>query len=389
MSTRYRNSYFAYFLMYNFYFLSWSLFSTLISVYMMDKGFKATDVSIVVSVSFLTSMLAQPIIGNLVDRLGLKPVTLVSFVVVILGGIFFMNATSLWALIMGYSLVLTLINGINPVMDMLAAQSPFTFGKIRIWGTIGYALGAQLAGLIYKNIAPQAIFIVFLATMILSVLGVLGIEPAHDRVQKGAQTVEDGSIFSHILTNKTYLFYLLIMLLSSGVTNTGHTYIPSMLEHGGLSVDLASTIVSIAVICESPLIFFSYLFMDKFSSKKLLFVPLVIIALQYLIYSLNCGLSSKIMMTLIAKHAASSLLFMVNLKIVASLIDKKYMVTALALVQTARSLGAIFIQNIAGSLLDNYGYTQMNLFLTAVMILVIILVLLLKIPKGPKYSLFN
>lgn len=95
------------------------------------------------------------------------------------------------------------------------------------------------------------------------------------------------------------------------------------------------------------------------------------------------------MMTLIAKHAASSLLFMVNLKIVASLIDKKYMVTALALVQTARSLGAIFIQNIAGSLLDNYGYTQMNLFLTAVMILVIILVLLLKIPKGPKYSLFN
>ena len=60
----YKNSYLSHFLMYNFYYLSWALFSALISVYLMDRGFKASDVSLVVSASFLTSMITQPIIGK-------------------------------------------------------------------------------------------------------------------------------------------------------------------------------------------------------------------------------------------------------------------------------------------------------------------------------------
>lgn len=54
---RYKNSYLSYFLMYNFYYFSWALFSALISVYLMGKGFKASEVSLVVSSSFLVSTL--------------------------------------------------------------------------------------------------------------------------------------------------------------------------------------------------------------------------------------------------------------------------------------------------------------------------------------------
>ena len=52
MLKRYKNSYLSYFLMYNFYYLSWAVFSALISVYLLDKGFKASEVSLVVSTSF-------------------------------------------------------------------------------------------------------------------------------------------------------------------------------------------------------------------------------------------------------------------------------------------------------------------------------------------------
>ena len=384
-----RNSYFAYFLMYNFYFLSFSLFSTLISVYMMDLGFSAQEVSIVVSVSFLASMIVQPILGNLIDRLGVKPVTLVSFVVVILGGIFFMQAKNLWALTLGYSLVIMLINGVNPVMDMLAARSPFTYGKIRIWGTIGYAIGAQMAGIIYQHIAPSAIFMVFILTMLLSIGGVLVIDFPAGQTGQVTSEKSGSTSFATFWGNKTYLLYLFFMILVYGVVNTGHTYIPSMLEASGLSVNAASTIVSIAVICESPLIFFSYLFMDKFSSKQLMVVPLVIITLQYLVYSQDLGLMSKIVLTLIAKHAASMILLMVNLKVVASLIEERYMVTALALVQTGRNLGAILVQNLASGLIDNYGYATMNLFLTGIMLVSLVMFALLKLPKGPKENLFS
>lgn len=43
MLKRYKNSYLSYFLMYNFYYLSWAVFSALISVYLLGKGFKASE----------------------------------------------------------------------------------------------------------------------------------------------------------------------------------------------------------------------------------------------------------------------------------------------------------------------------------------------------------
>lgn len=389
MFRKFQNSYFAYFLMYNFYFLSYSLFSTLISVYMLDKGYSASQVSLVVSVSFFSSMIVQPIMGVLNDAIGIKKVTIYSFLLIIVGAIFFMQANNLLLLTIWYSAVLMLVNGVNPVMDVLAAQSPYTYGKIRIWGTFGYAMGSQLAGLIYKFISPQVIFIVFIGMMCVSILGVLGIEPKQDQHPKKATQAKNDSYIGQIFKNKTYLFYLIIVALYSGVGNTGHTYIPSMLEHSGLSVNVATTVVAISVICESPLIFFSYLFMDKLPIKKLLYIPLLILLLQYVIYGLDLGLTSKILLTLMSKHATGMLLIMVTLKIVANVVDEKYLVTAIALVQTARNLGTILIQNIAGDIIDKSGYEMMSFFLAGVMIVVLVLAFFLKVPNKPNQKLFG
>ena len=389
MFRKFQNSYFAYFLMYNFYFLSYALFSTLISVYMLDKGYSASQVSLVVSASFFSSMIVQPLMGILNDKIGIKKVTIYSFLLINIAAIFFMQANNLLLLTVWYSAVLMLVNGVKPVMDVLAARSPYTYGKIRIWGTFGYAMGSQLAGLIYKFISPQAIFIVFIGMMCVSILGVFGIEPKHNQGSKKATQMKNGSSIGKIFKNKTYLFYLLIVALYSGVGNTGHTYIPSMLEHSGLSVNMATTVVAISVICESPLIFFSYLFMDKVPIKKLLYIPLGILLLQYVIYGLDLGLTSKILLTLMSKHATGMLLIMVTLKIVANVVDENYLVTAIALVQTARNLGTILIQNIAGDIIDKSGYEMMSFFLAGVMVLVLVLAFFLKVPNKSNQKLFG
>ncbi|WP_368399896.1 MFS transporter [Streptococcus anginosus] len=389
MFRKFQNSYFAYFLMYNFYFLAYALFSTLISVYMLDKGYSASQVSLVVSASFFSSMIVQPLMGILNDKIGIKKVTIYSFLLINIAAIFFMQANNLLLLTVWYSAVLMLVNGVNPVMDVLAARSPYTYGKIRIWGTFGYAMGSQLAGLIYKFISPQAIFIVFIGMMCVSILGVFGIDPKHNQGSKKATQMKNDSSIGKIFKNKTYLFYLLIVALYSGVGNTGHTYIPSMLEHSGLSVNMATTVVAISVICESPLIFFSYLFMDKVPIKKLLYIPLGILLLQYVIYGLDLGLTSKILLTLMSKHATGMLLIMVTLKIVANIVDENYLVTAIALVQTARNLGTILIQNIAGDIIDKSGYEMMSFFLAGVMVLVLVLAFFLKMPNKPNQKLFG
>ena len=383
MLERYKNSYLCYFLMYNFYYLSWAIFSALISIYLLDKGFKASEVSLVVSTSFLTSMIFQPVIGMFSDRV--KKVNFVLFTLAGIGGLAFMFASSLITITIGYSFVLTLINGTNPVMEKIASSSPYQYGKIRIWGTIGYATGSWLAGMIYQLISPSAIFICFIITMILCIIGLLGTQTPSELGQNNEEKTKTSTLFH----NYKYLYYLIIAAIFQGITNMANTYIPAMFQNDGLKVSLVSTILSFAVLCEAPLVLFSHKFMDKLTNKRLLIIAYSMITIQFLCYALNVWLPLKVIITLITKHPSGMLFIMINLKIVSTLVPKEHQITALAFVQTLRNLSSIIFQNIAGQILDISSYQILFALSLIVIVVGFVLVILFKVPSGKDQKLFN
>ena len=385
MLKRYKNSYLSYFLMYNFYYLSWAVFSALISVYLLGKGFKASEVSLVVSTSFLTSMIFQPVIGMLSDKYDVKKVNFVLFTLAGIGGLAFMFASSLITITIGYSFVLTLINGTNPVMEKIASSSPYQYGKIRIWGTIGYATGSWLAGMIYQLISPSAIFICFIITMILCIIGLLGTKTPSELGQNNEEKTKTSTLFH----NYKYLYYLIIAAIFQGITNMANTYIPAMFQNDGLKVSLVSTILSFAVLCEAPLVLFSNKFMDKLTNKRLLIIAYSMITIQFLCYALNVWLPLKVIITLITKHPSGMLFIMINLKIVSTLVPKEHQITALAFVQTLRNLSSIIFQNIAGQILDISSYQILFALSLIVIVVGFVLVILFKVPSGKNQKLFN
>lgn len=385
MLKRYKNSYLSYFLMYNFYYLSWAVFSALISVYLLDKGFKASEVSLVVSTSFLASMIFQPVIGMLSDCFDVKKVNFVLFGLAALGGLAFMFADSLIAIIIGYSFVLTLINGTTPVMEKIASSSPYQYGKIRIWGTIGYAIGSWLAGMIYQCISPSAIFVCFIITMTLCIIGLLGTETPDDLAQEKEEKTKTSTLFH----NHKYLYYLVIASVFQGITNMANTYIPAMFQNDGLPVNIVSTILSFAVICEAPLVLFSHKFMDKLSNKKLLIIAYTMIFIQFLCYAFNVWLPLKVFVTLVTKHPSGMLFIMINLKVVNTLVPQEHQITALAFVQTLRNLSSIIFQNIAGQILDVSSYQVLFALSSIIIAIGFILVFLFKVPSGKDRKIFN
>ena len=382
----YKNSYLSYFLMYNFYYLSWALFSALISVYLMDRGFKASDVSLVVSASFLTSMITQPIIGKWNDEFDIKKVNAILFVIVAIGGIVFMVSNSLFMIAVSYSVVLMMINGVNPVMEKIATASPYQYGKIRIWGTIGYALGSQFAGILYDLVAPQAIFIVFVLTMILCIIGLVGTEPD---IKKEAAKENEKVKTMTLFKNKKFVYYLVICAIFYGITNMSNTFFPSMLTDKGLDVDVTSTILSIAVFCEAPLVLFSNRFMDKIANKTLLIISISMVCLQCAVYGFDLPLIFIVLITFLAKHPSGMLYIMINLKVINTLIDENQQITALAYVATLKNLVAIIFQNVAGNILDVTTYSNLYLICFGWMLVALILVIFFKISSGNDKKLFN
>ena len=370
---KFRNSYAAYMLLYSFYFMSTSLFTTLISVYLMGKHYSATQVSTLVSVAFFLSMVAQPFFGYINERFGIVKMTTLSLSVIIGGVLGFLWAPNLFWLTVFYGIVLVCLNGTAPMMEVFATQSPYAFGKIRVWGTIGYSVGVQIAGWVYHQFSPQAVYYTVLITILLSIfcLSAVRMKKKETVVEKEKHPVS----IRPLLHNGPYLFFIVLIGLASGVGNIGHTYIPELLMDSGLPVHIASTVVAISVVVEAPLIFFSDRFMDHWPLRVLIALPSPVFL--------------KVLLTLLAKHTTGMVLIMVSLRFIAQQVNGKDLVLAMAIVQGARYLGTILLQPLAALCIERGGYQVMSFFLAGVVGIVFLLSFALKMPQGKAHGLFG
>lgn len=382
---RYQGSYLSYFLMYMFYYLSMALFSGLISVYLMDQGYKASEVSLVVSCSYILSMLTQPFIGNLSDRYDKKKVNGLLLLVSGVFGVLFIFVHHIYLIALVYSIVLALLNGVNPIIERMATLSKHKYGLIRIWGTIGYATGSQLSGMIYRYIAPQGMYVFFSIGIVLCVAGILGTQDQ----QEIQDFHKEKASMKDVILNKQLLFYLVIICVFYGVTNVNSIYLPSMYQHNGLSVSLASSVIFAGTMMELPVILLSRYYMNRWSNKKLLVGVFGLLIIQFLAYSFTTNVIIQIMITVLTKSVATMSFIMINMKVIATIVDTYHQMSALSIVSTVKSLISIVFQGVSGYIIDLYSYQYFYVFLLICTMIGFVLCLIYKIPSGNEHRLFD
>jgi OHS family lactose permease-like MFS transporter len=168
-----------------------------------------------------------------------------------------------------------------------------------------------------------------------------------------------------------------------------NTYIPTMFTSEGLSASTASVILSMAVLCELPIVFYSSSYMDRFSNKVLMITAIFVTLLQFLSYSVSLPLVLQIITTFMAKHTMGMLFIMVNLKAVNTLVEPHHQITALAFAATIKNLMSIVFQTVGGTMIDSLGYHPLFLISSIAMIICLIMTALFKIPSGNDLKLFS
>lgn len=145
------------------------------SVYLMGLGKSTGEMSFIVSASSLFGIVLIPAVGYLNDRLK-KPRLIAGLLlaaVAVLGAVF-AASRSTWVLYVLNGLIMGLVSAISPVCERMAGSGRFRYGTVRVWGTIGYAAAAQLAGLVMEFIAPRMIFVLFGAAIAVAAAGFAG-----------------------------------------------------------------------------------------------------------------------------------------------------------------------------------------------------------------------
>ncbi|MFR2344008.1 MAG: MFS transporter [Acutalibacteraceae bacterium] len=348
----------------------------------MGLGKSTGEMSFIVSASSLFGIVLIPAVGYLNDRLK-KPRLIAGLLlaaVAVLGAVF-AASRSTWVLYVLNGLIMGLVSAISPVCERMAGSGRFRYGTVRVWGTIGYAAAAQLAGLVMEFIAPRMIFVLFGAAIAVAAAGFAGTDGIRFEQEAEKSTAADQLSF---LSKPMFLLFAAIALVFSGMSNLNITYSPILLQELGLSTGFVGTALSLSTLVELPVILFSNRFMDRFSGRALTAAGFAVMLLQFLLYGFSSSAWLAFLSMLLLKAVGSTLFMMIMLKVVRGIVRENSVSTALGVINAANAVSTILMQNLGGFIVGALGIHTMYFLLAGLSALGLLLSLFLRVQNAKK-----
>ena len=391
MKQKFKGSYFCYIILFFSFYYCMASFGSVLPVYLTGIGIGMADLSWIVSASSLFGFVVIPLTGYLCDRTGrLRSSAAALMTGVGVFAMLFSQTRQVALLFLFNGLTMSLINSVQPVLERLAGAARYRYGLLRVWGTIGYAVGAQVAAILLQHLPPVFLFLSVLIAAGLTLPGLAGAqEPPH------TLTSTTGSSSDRTSTSPTgksslpgrFVLFLVIAFLLRGSTVTNMTYIPVLLAQLGLNTDRIGTILFFSTLTEIPIILFSHRYMDRFSIRTLLLAAGLLTLLEFFIFGFTrCAVLAAVTVILL-KAVTTTSFVMISLKAVRCLLPDRLTSTGLALVNTCGNVGAVLLQNAGGHLVEAASLPIFYQVLSGLILLVLFLSLFLK--TGQEVSVFN
>ena len=93
---------------------------------------------------------------------------------------------------------------------------------------------------------------------------------------------------------------------------------------------------------------------------------------------------------MLCRSMSTMIYIMINMKVIADIVPPAYQMSALTLVTAlSGSLTSIIMQNVGGQIIDHFSIRALYIFMTGIMALGLVLLYVLKVPKGRKRDMFK
>lgn len=348
-----------YFALYLVVYFAWASIIALVPIYMNETiGLSLKSIGLLMSSIPLITLIFQPLWGLVSDLVGnSKRMLQYLFLGTLILSLAMTYFKWPFVAILSYAFYTIFLCGQGPVKDSMTIaytqkSDKYSFGTIRVWGSIGYALGAYGAAYIANIWGMDWIFY----------LGALGYASAIFLVatfKNKKIPQKKGNYFKDLKTlssNKTYLLLLMFSFFIVGTTFGSDQYLGLFVRHAGFDLSVVGQLMFIAVCIEVPFVFYSRRLLNFFGVFKLLFA----LNLMGVVRMLVLGSSVHFMSFLIAgvlRGISVGIFIPIFLEVIAKVTDRSILTSAIA-IYTAISTGiAVFVFTfIGGFVVENFGY---------------------------------
>ena len=338
-----------------------------------------SNLGMIFAVGSFLAMAIQPILGYLNDKTKKSKEILVVITLMIVGALFFMTFIhSVYGILILFSIYSMAVFSEFPLMDTVTLSSPHPFGKIRLWGSIGFAAGALVSGKVIELFGEISFLylgiIVGIITIILILRVPMKIKETHE---------EEGKVdLKALLQNKKYLIFVGVSMLFLGSNNGHNSYFGIYFNDIGGSMALLGVTIFLMTLSEVPFMGVSTKLINKKGVEFAVTLSIFFLTLRWLLYFLF-PTPYVVTGSFLIQGASVGLFFATANLFVRSIVDKSTLGTAITIFMAAGSLGGMFFQYISGILIDKYSSVYIYIFFALLTFVALILMFIgKKIKKG-------
>lgn len=368
-----------------FFYLGYGAFTVILSMYCQDIGMSATQIAYIVSFSPLLSIITQPAFGYLADKWkSPRKVSILLMAITILTMFIFAISHNFWVLLLSSGIAISFMNAITPLTDRIGVSSPYQFGKIRLWGSLGYAVMAQVSGILYQYISPFSNFMAGILGAILTIICIYFVnDPKLQEVEKvvDMRPLSTKDIILELIHNRPFIIFMMITFFFWGACSTNFNYLSIFIRSQGGTASQVGTYQLCATLFEIPMILITDYIIKKVSFRNIMLFAVSISIINFAWYATLPSVN-QIIFVFIFKGFSTVLFTMITVRLVMLLVKEEYVSTAYGIqCMLGKGFGAMIFQLFGGQIIDNIGMSAFYLFLCVGTIIAFIFVLLFKLPQ--------
>lgn len=343
----------------SFYFLFYSCFAfhyVFLPLLFQHNGLSIIQISIIMSAGMFVSILAQPLWGMVSDRnQTIKRPIIVLASCAFIASFFMFSASSFVYVLIFTCLFMSFMTPIQPLTDMLAVQfaarNGIDYGKMRLWGSLGFAVTAFLLGYITDVFGIESLGTLFAFLMIGVIVYTLTLDDI--KVNK-VHSKEKINILS-ITRNRKFLFFLLMVLLIGIPARMNDNLFGLYMNTLGASKTDIGTSFLFSAISEVPMFFIIGYILRKIQPLFLILIGSFLYIIRWIIYSIVHNPDLLLFLPLM-QSVTFTFVFVGGLYYIAQFMPKHLMATSQAIFTAVfTGISSIIGSSVGGWILNSFG----------------------------------
>lgn len=350
-----------------------------------NLGLSGRVLGLLLSVTPVAGIAMPPVWGLLGDRYRLY-LPLLAFTAVGAGvaALALPLASGLALLFPAAALLAAFQSAWSPIGDSVALEivhrEGYEYGRLRLWGSIGFALASLATGAAAGRWGLPVIFPVFAAAAVLSALLVPGMPSPQPRHGAGAAPVPPeyggdsangtNSAPSHLaaalrrlLTEPAFLWLMLACFSVTGAVASHNYFFGILYQDAGGSLTGVGLTFLLFALSEVPVMLFAQGLADRYSPAWLLLAAALLADVRWFLYA--APVPPWVLVATFPLNGLSNGVFLALVPVLTSQLAGPHLkATALAAAGVAGfGLGAIFTSTLGGMILDRWSAAAIYAFL--------------------------